>query len=83
MFSVREHKSISEKARQLAWESVQAKLSWLKERLNLAGVQLVRVKFDEDSLVSQIDELPDDPKSPQLDQLNIRVALEAAYRILN
>ena len=82
MFSVREQSAAYEKARQMAWDAIQQKLEVIKKQLKIERVQLEKVIYDQDSYISEIEELPDDPKAAQPDDVQVRVGLEAWYRIL-
>ena len=82
MFSVREQSAAYEKARQMAWDAIQVKLEVIKKQLKIEKVELEKLIYDQDSYVSEVEELPDDPKAGQPDELQIRVGLEALYRIL-
>ena len=82
MFSVREQSAAYEKARQMAWDAIQQKLEVIKKQLKIERVQLEKVIYDRDSYISEIEELPDDPKAAQPDDVQVRVGLEAWYRIL-
>jgi hypothetical protein len=82
MFSVREQSAAYEKARQMAWDAIQQKLEVIKKKLKIDKVQLEKLVYDQDSYVSEIEELPDDPKAAQPNEVQIRVGLEALYRIL-
>ena len=49
--------------------------------MGIPALQLERVLYDKDSFTSRIDELPDEPKSPNPDQVVVQVSVEAVYRI--
>ncbi len=82
MFSVREPQSYYKAARDKAWESIQDNLSIIKQQLNLSEVYLEGLTCNEDSYLSRVEELPDEPKNSQLDQLQIKVEMIATYRII-
>ncbi len=81
MFSVRERSAAYEQARQVAWDAIQQKLEVIKKQLKIEKVRLEKLTYDQDSYVSEIEELPDDPKAPQPDDVQVRVGIEALYRI--
>ncbi len=83
MFSVREQSAAYEKARQVAWDAIQQKLEVIKKQLKIERVQLEKLIYDQDSYVSEIEELPDDPKASQPDDVQVRVGMEALYRIVH
>ena len=53
----------------------------IEEQMGIPALQLERVLYDKDSFTSRIDELPDEPKSPNPDQVVVQVSVEAVYRI--
>ena len=53
----------------------------IEEQLGVRSLQLESVLYDKDSFTSRIDELPDEPKSPNPDQVLVQVSVEAVYRI--
>lgn len=65
-----------------AWAAIEQKKGVIQEELGLGSLQLERVSYDQDSFISQIDELPEEAKSPNPDQIQVRVEVEAEYRIL-
>ncbi len=71
-----------ERATEAAWEAIREKLELIRRRLGIESVELVGVRYDRDSAVSIIDELPDEPKSPHPEHVEIRVVLEVNYRIV-
>jgi len=79
---VREASKYYEQAFAKAWLEIQGKLEAIKRRLDIQSVHLERVSYDRDSYISRIEELPDEPKAPQPDQVRVRVGIEAVYRIV-
>ncbi|HYK89612.1 MAG TPA: hypothetical protein VE398_12625 [Acidobacteriota bacterium] len=65
-----------------AWQKIQSRLEAIKKMLNIRDVELVELTYDGDSSVSLVDELPDEPKSSSPDHIEVRVTVEACYRIV-
>ena len=82
IFSVREAARYYDEAYAKAWTIIAQKLEAEKRRLNLSEVRLESIAYDADSYISQIDELPNEPKAPSLDELEVKVGIEAVYRII-
>lgn len=82
IFSVREAAKYYEEAYRKAWALIGQRLEADKRRLNVSEVCLESAAYDADSYISQIEELPDEPKAPSADQLEVKVGVEAVYRII-
>lgn len=65
-----------------AWTAINEKLESNRRMLNVSEVRLESVAYDADSYISQIEELPDDPKAPSPEELEVKVGVEAVYRII-
>lgn len=65
-----------------AWAAIARRLEADKRKLGKSEVRLESVTYDADSYVSRIEELPDEPKAPSPDQLEIKVRVEAVYRVI-
>ncbi len=79
---MREAKEYYEAAYAKAWTGIGLKLEAEKRRLNVSEVRLESVAYDSDSYISQIEELPDEPKAPSPDQLEVKVSIGVVYRII-
>jgi hypothetical protein len=64
-----------------AWSAIQRKVEIIEEQLGIPSLRLERVLYDKDSFTSRIEELPDEPKSPSPDQVQVQLSVEAIYRI--
>ena len=58
------------------------KLESDKRKLNVSEVRLQSVTYDTDSYVSRIEELPDEPKAPSPDELEVKIEVEAVYEVI-
>ncbi len=79
---MRENSTPYRQAADAAWREIQNRLEAIKKKLGDPRVELVEVSYDGDSFLSLVDELPDEPKSPDPGGVEIRVAIEAHYRIV-
>jgi hypothetical protein len=65
-----------------AWEAIKLKLEIIKRQLNVSEVRLESVKYNTDSYISRIEELPDEPKAPSPDQLEVKLEMEVVYTVI-
>jgi hypothetical protein len=79
---VRESSEAYQQATDAAWQAIRNRLEVIKKKLGIRDVELENVYFDSDSSLSRIDELPDEPKSSNPGQIEIRVLVDAQYRIV-
>lgn len=79
---MRESSTLYRQAADAAWREIQKRLEVIKKKLGDPKVELVEARYDGDSFLSLVDELPDEPKSPDPGRVEIRVAIEAHYRIV-
>jgi len=79
---MREATAYYQQATEKAWRSIQERLEIEKRKLQVSDVLLESVTFDRDSYISQIEELPDEPKAPTPDQLEVKIGIEAVYRVI-
>jgi len=82
IFSVREAKEYYNRAFAKAWASIDEKVQAYKQNMKVSEVRLENVLYDADSQISQIDELPDEPKAPTTDLLEVKVGVEAMYTVV-
>ncbi len=78
---MRENSELYSQAEDKAWQQIQSRLDSVKRMFSTKELELVEVTYDGDSFVSRVDELPDEPKSSNPVEIEIRVAVEALYRI--
>lgn len=79
---MREAAKYYEEAYTKAWTLIGQRLEADKRRLQITEVYLESVALDADSYISRIEELPDEPKAPSPDQLEVKVGIDAVYRII-
>lgn len=79
---MREAARYYQEAYEKAWTLIGQKLEAHKRRLNISEVRLESAAYDADSYISQIEELPDEPKAPSPDQLEVKVRIEAFYQVI-
>ncbi len=65
-----------------AWAAITARLEAAKHELNISQVRLEDITYDADSYISQIEELPNEPKAPSADELEVKVRIDAVYRVI-
>jgi hypothetical protein len=82
IFSVREAKQYYDQAFADAWAAILEKLQSYKQEMKGSDFRLERVDYDADSYISKIDELPDEPKAPSQNLLDVKVGVEALYRVI-
>ena len=82
IFSVREAKKYYDQAFAKAWATIDEKVQAYKRDMKFSEVRLENVLYDADSQISRIDELPDEPKAPTTDLLEVKVAIEALYTVV-
>jgi len=82
IFSVREAKEYYDRAFAKAWAVIDEKVQAYKQNMKVSEVRLENVLYDADSQISQIDELPDEPKAPTTDLLEVKVGVEAMYTVV-
>ena len=79
---MREVKPYYDQAFAKAWSAILEKLQSYKQEMKGSDFCLERVDYDADSYVSKIEELPDEPKAPSQDLLDVRIGVEALYRVI-
>jgi len=79
---VRENSAAYQQATEAAWQAVRSRLEVTMKKLGVQKVKLEDVYLDSDSYLSRIDELPDEPKSPNPGYIELRVIVDAYYRIV-
>jgi hypothetical protein len=79
---VREASAYYQAAIDKAWEAIRHKLEISRRQLGAGELVLERVTIDQDSYISEIEELPPEPKAPDPDELEVRVAVNVAYRVV-
>jgi hypothetical protein len=82
IFSVREAKEYYDRAYAKAWAAIDEKVQAYKRDMKISEVRLGNVLYDADSQISRIDELPDEPKAPTTDLLEVKVGVEALYTVV-
>ena len=65
-----------------AWSAIAQQLEAARRKLNISEVRLESLSYDADSYISQIEELPGEPKAPSADELEIKVRIDAVYRVI-
>ncbi len=79
---MRENSELYSQAVDKAWRQIQSRANAVRMMLNARELELLGVTYDGDSSVSRVDELPDEPKSSNPIQIEVRVTVEAVYRIV-
>lgn len=79
---MREAKEYYDQAYAKAWAAIDEKVQTYKRDRNISEIQLENVLYDADSQISWIDELPDDPKAPTSDLLEVKVGVEVLYTVV-
>ena len=79
---MREASKYYKKAFEKAWIEIQGKLESVKKSLDIKAVRLERLRYDRDSYISRIEELPDESKASHRDQVRVRVGINVIYRII-
>gem|GEM_PF-6703592 len=79
---MRESSAAYQQATEAAWLAIRNRLEVTMKKLGVQNVKLENVYIDNDSSLSRIDELPDEPKSSHPGNIEIRVIVEASYRIV-
>ncbi len=65
-----------------AWAAITQRLEASRRKLNISTVRLENLTYDADSYISQIEELPNEPKAPSADELEVKVRIDAIYRVI-
>ena len=65
-----------------AWTAITRRVEVARRKLNVSEVRLENLTYDSDSYISQIEELPDEPKAPSADELEVKVRIDAVYRVI-
>ena len=79
---MREAKEYYDRAFAKAWAAIDEKVQAYKRDMKISEVRLETVSYDADSHVSRIDELPEDPKAPAADLLEVKVSVEVLYIVV-
>ncbi len=75
---MREAKQYYDQAFANAWSAILEKLQTHKQQIKGSDFRLERIDYDADSYISRIDELPDEPKAPSADLLEVKIDRPAA-----
>jgi hypothetical protein len=79
---VREADSYFHEALENAWQEIRRNLETTRKIMGVREFVLETVSCSRDPYISDIDELPKEPKAARPDQLEVRVLVEAAYRVV-
>ena len=79
---MREAKEYYNRAFEKAWAAIEEKVQAYKRDMKFSEARLEKVRYDADSRISWIDELPDEPKAPTADSLEVKVGVEALYTVV-
>lgn len=79
---MREADSYFQAALESAWGQIQRSLETTGKNMGAREFVLEKVSCSRDTYISDIDELPNEPKAPSPDQLEIRIGVEAVYRVV-
>ena len=80
---MREAKEYYSQAFAKAWAAIDEKLQSYRQEMKISELRLENVLYDTDSYISRIDELPDEPKAPSTDLLEVKVGIEALYTVIH
>ncbi len=78
---MREEDSYRDKAVQQAWNEIQNQLVLAERKFGFSSFELQSIRYQGDTFLSRVEELPDDPIAPLIHELVVTVGIDAYYRI--